>query len=285
MTYSLGEEVASGLVFPEGPVWWNGALHLVEVLGGTLTRWTSTHGLTRVATPGGGPSGTTVGADGALYLSQNGGVGTPTRTQPGVQRVEPDGTVTMVVTSVGGVELSAPSDLVTGPDGRLYISDPGDVIDPAGDVRPGRIFVVDPATGDGELVVELGPVYPNGIAFSPEGRLTWSESFSRRISVLGDGGRPELLLQLPPARMPDGMRFGADGLCYLASPTASCVLVLDGAETVAELACGDGLVTSCCFVDEDLYVTAAGASPIGRPEEAKPGTLWRFRRDGARRRE
>jgi hypothetical protein len=48
---------------------------------------------------------------------------------------------------------------------------------------------------------------------------------------------------------------------------------------VAELRCGDGLVTSCCFVDDDLYVTAAGASPIGRPEEAEPGTIWRFRRE------
>lgn len=276
--YSHGEEVASGLIFPEGPVWWNGALHMVEVLGGTITRWTEADGLTRVATTGGGPSGTTLAADGTLYVSQNGGVGTPTRTQAGIQRVEPDGAVKMAFTSIGGLDLSAPSDLVTGPDGRLYVSDPGDVIDPSGDVRPGRIFAVDPSTGEGKLVVELGPVYPNGIAFAPDGRLTWSESFSQRISVLGADGAPELLLQLPPTHMPDGMRFDDSGLCYVASPTASVVMVLDGASVVAELACGDGLVTSCCFVAGDLFVTAAGASPIGRPEEAKPGTLWRFRR-------
>jgi gluconolactonase len=278
LPYGTGEVVASGLIFPEGPVWWNGALHMVEVLGGTLARWTEPDGLTRVANPGGGPSGTASTADGTLYVSQNGGVGTPTRTQAGIQRVEPDGTVKMAFTSIGGLDLSAPSDLVAGPDGRLYVSDPGDVIDPAGDVRPGRILAVDPATGDGELVVELGPVYPNGIAFSPDGRLAWSESFSRRISVLDARGRPELLLQLPPNHMPDGMRFDDGGLCYVASPTASCVLVLDGASIVVELGCGDGLVTSCCFVDGDLYVTAAGASPIGSPEEAEPGTLWRFRR-------
>lgn len=276
--FHQGEEIASGLNFPEGPVWWNGALHMVEVLGGTIARWTESEGLTRVATPGGGPSGTTLSADGTLYVSQNGGVGTPTRTQAGIQRVEPDGTVKMAFTSIGGFDLSAPSDLVAGPDGRLYVSDPGDVIDPAGDVRPGRIFAVDPAAGDGELVVEVGPVYPNGIAFSPDGTLTWSESFSQRISVLGDGGAPELLLQLPPTHMPDGMRFDDSGLCYVASPTASCVVVLDGGSKIAELPCGDGLVTSCCFIDGDLYVTAAGASPIGRPEEAKPGALWRFRR-------
>jgi gluconolactonase len=232
-----------------------------------------------VATPGGGPSGTALGADGALYVSQNGGVGTPNRTQAGIQRIDPDGTVTMVCTQVDGLALRAPSDLVAGPDGRLYISDPGDVIDPSGDVCPGRIFAFDPATGGGELAVELGPVYPNGIAFGPSGRMVWSESFGMRLGALGASGEAEVLVELPGTHMPDGMRFDADGLLYVASPTASCVMVLDGgSEIVAELSCGDGLVTSCCFVDGDLYVTAAGASPIGRPEEAKPGTIWRFRR-------
>jgi len=277
--YREGEEVASGLVFPEGPVWWDGALHVVEVLGGTLTRWRHDGGLERVSTLGGGPSGTALGTDGALYVSQNGGVGTPNRTRPGIQRVEPDGAVTMVCTELGGLALGAPSDLTTGPDGRLYLTDPGDVIDPAGDVRPGRIFAVDPATGQGELVVELGPVYPNGIAFDAGGRLLWSESFGMRLGALGPSGAPEVLLELPKTHMPDGMCFDDRGLLYVASPTASCVLVLDGSgtEILAELPCADGLATSCCFVEGDLYVTVAGASEIGHPEDAKPGTLWRFR--------
>jgi len=276
--YAEGEAVASGLIFPEGPLWWNDALHVVEVLGGTVARWVPAEGVSRVATPGGGPSGTTLSCDGALYISQNGGIGTPDRTQPGIQRIDLDGTVTMVCTELDGLALRAPSDLVTGPDGWLYITDPGDVIDPCGDVRPGRIFALDPTTGKGELVVELGPVYPNGVAFDPSGRLSWSESFSMRLGFLGQGGQAEVLVELPRTHMPDGMRFDAQGLLYVSSPTASCVMVLDGAELIAELNCGDGLVTSCCFVDGDLYVTAAGASPIGRPEEAKPGTIWRFRR-------
>jgi gluconolactonase len=276
--YVKGEEIASGLIFPEGPVWWNEAVHVVEVLGGTLARWAPGEGVSRVATPGGGPSGTTLGADGMLYISQNGGVGTPNRTPAGIQRIDFDGSVSLVCSEIGGLPLRAPSDLVSGPDGRLYISDPGDVIDPNADVRPGRIFAFDPATAKGELVVELGPVYPNGIAFDSTGRLTWSESFGMRLGALGQGGRAEVLAELPSTHMPDGMRYDEQGLLYVASPTASCVMVLDGTEIIAELNCGDGLVTSCCFVDGDLYVTAAGASPIGRPEEAKPGTMWRFRR-------
>lgn len=278
MPYSRGVEVASGLNFPEGPVWWNGAVHVVEVLGGTLARWEPREGVTRVVTLGGGPSGSALGHDGALYVSQNGGVGTAHRTQPGVQRVTPDGRVTMLCTEIDGIPLGAPSDVVLGPDGRLYITDPGDVIDPTAEVRPGRIFALDPVTGDGELVVELGAVYPNGIAFDPAGRLVWSESFGMRLGTLDDTGAPSVLSEMPPTHMPDGLRFDEQGLLYVASPTAGCVVVLDGGRPVTELACGPGLVTSCCFVAGDLFVTAAGASPIGHPEQAGPGTIWRFRR-------
>jgi len=79
--------------------------------------------------------------------------------------------------------------------------------------------------------------------------------------------------------MPDGMLFADLGPLYVASLISSCVLVLDCSvtEILAELPCGDGLATSCCFVEGDLYVTVAGASEIGHPEDAKPGTLWRFR--------
>ena len=276
-TYDNGEVVGSGLVFPEGPVLWNGAIHMVEVLNGTLARWTADQGVTRVATTGGGPSGTALGADGTLYVSQNGGVGTPARTQAGIQRVSIDLTVEMAFTSVDGIALRAPSDLVLGPDGRLYISDPGDVIDPSGPVCPGRIFAVDPASGAGELVVEIGPVYPNGITFLADGRLVWSESFGFRISGLSASGDAETLIELPQTHMPDGLRVDSAGRLFVASPTAHSVLVFDGVEKVDEVSCGEGQVTSCCFIDGDLYVTAAGAAPIGQPEEAKPGELWRFR--------
>jgi gluconolactonase len=278
LAYREGEVVGSGFVFPEGPVFWNGAIHVVEVLNGTLARWSEPDGVTRVAATGGGPSGTALSADGRLYVSQNGGVGTPSRYQPGVQRVSADGVVEMVFTEVAGEALRAPSDLVLGPDGRLYVSDPGDVIDPAGEVCPGRIFAIDPVTGAGELVAQVGPVYPNGITFLGDGRLAWSESFAFRVSTLNGDGGCEVLIELPPTHMPDGLRVDGEGHLYVASPTASSVLVFAGQDLVAELSCGDGQVTSSCFVDGDLYVTAAGAAPIGRPQDAKPGELWRFRR-------
>jgi gluconolactonase len=59
-------EIASGLGFPEGPVWMqDGSVLLVETAAGTLTRIRLNGSRQVVATPGGGPNGTAIGLDGA----------------------------------------------------------------------------------------------------------------------------------------------------------------------------------------------------------------------------
>ena len=259
-----GDVVATGLAFPEGPVWHDGSLYLTEIAAGVVSRWTPDRGIERVATTGGGPNGATLGRDGALYVTQNGGLTPDSRTTAGIQRVSLDGEVTTAVTAVDGITLDAPNDLAFGDDGRLYFTDPRGAPDPAENDRPGRIFSVDLASGDGELVVELGPVFPNGIVFAHDGSLLWSESFSRRVMIL-DGGRPEVLVELPDHHYPDGMCVGEDGRLYVASTYAHCVSVIENGRIVDRLLCGDGMVTNCCFAGTDLLVT-----------ESRHGTLWRF---------
>ncbi len=68
----------------------------------------------------------------------------------------------MLATEIDGVRLDAPNDLAFGPDGRLWFTDPrGDAA--VTNLLPGRLFFYDVNTGDGEVVVELEAVYPNGI--------------------------------------------------------------------------------------------------------------------------
>ena len=136
--------------------------------------------------------------------------------------------------------------------------------DPADNDRPGRLFALDPSTGEGELVAEVGPVFPNGIAFLADGTLVWTESFTRRVMRLVDG-RPEVVIELPERHAPDGLCVGADGTLYVATTYAHCVSVVDGGEIVDRYVCGDGMATNCCFGGTDLYVT-----------ESRRGTLWRF---------
>jgi gluconolactonase len=259
-----GEVIATGLRFPEGPVWQDGALLFTEINGGAVSRWAADGGVSGVATTGGGPNGAALGPDGAVWVTQNGGMTPEQRATAGIQRIEPDASVAMAFTSVGGVPLDGPNDLAFGPDGRLWFTDPRGAADASND-KPGRLFAVDVATGDGDLVLEVGPVFPNGIAFLADGTLVWTESFSRRVMALVGGDSPEPLIELPERHFPDGLCVGADGRLYVASTYAHCVSVVEGGEIVDRLLCGDGMPTNCCFGGTDLYVT-----------ESRHGTLWRF---------
>jgi gluconolactonase len=249
MDTTEGEIVATGLGFPEGPVWIDGKVYFVEIGAGKIARYDPDGGeVTRIADTGGGPNGATLGADGSLYVTQNGGMTRENRATPAIQRVSLSGDVTTVATEVAGIALEGPNDLAFGPDGRLWFTDPRGAADATND-RPGRLFVIDAATGAGELVAELAPVFPNGIGFLADGSLVWDESF----------------IELPDRHFPDGFCLGADGTLYVASTYAHCVsVVVDGA-IVDRLMCGDGMPTNCCFAGTDLYVT-----------ESRRGTLWRF---------
>ena len=260
----VGTVVATGLAFPEGPVWRDGGLVFTEIEGGAVSRWTEAGGVELVARTGGGPNGAAVGPDGALYVTQNGGMASEARVTAGIQRVDAGGDVELVLSSVAGHRLDGPNDLAFGPDGRLWFTDPRGAADPARNRLPGRLFAVDVASGEGELVLDVGPVFPNGIAFLADGSLVWTESFSRRVMTLADG-RPEVVIELPERHPPDGLAVGGDGLLYVACTFAHCVAVVDGGEIVDRLPCGDGMVTNCCFGGTDLYVTAS-----------RRGTLWCF---------
>ncbi len=262
-----GQIVASGLAFPEGPVWLDGEVVFTEITGGRLSGCAADGTVRVVAETGGGPNGATLGPDGALWVTQNGGMGRGPRTGAGIQRATLDGAVTLAFSSVGGVQLEGPNDLAFGPDGRLWFTDPRGDSDPRKNDLPGRLFAVDVASGEGELVAELDVVFPNGIAFDADGVLHWTESFTRRVMRMVDGS-PEVVVELPERFFPDGMCFGADGTIYVASTYGHCISVVDVSgppEIVDRLMCGDGMPTNCCFGGTSLFVT-----------ESRHGALWRF---------
>ena len=74
--------------------------------------------------------------------------------------------------------FNGPNDLVFGPDGRLYITDPGTYR--PGDPEPSRLFVMEP-DGTGRLLAELSPpTFPNGIAVEADGNVVWAEQGAPR---------------------------------------------------------------------------------------------------------
>jgi gluconolactonase len=259
-----GEIVAERLAFPEGPVWHAGSLYFVEIAGGRVGRFTPGRAVERIADTGGGPNGATLGSDGALYVTQNGGMQREGRTTAGILRVSLEGQVELIAQTVGGLTLEGPNDLAFGPDGRLYFTDPRGSSDPAHNDKAGRLFIWDLQKKRGELLLELGPVFPNGIAFDAHGVLYWTESFSRRVMTLRSG-KPQIVVQLPERHYPDGFCIDHQGRLYVASTYAHCVTVIEGHEIVDRYMCGDGMPTNCCFAGTQLYVT-----------ESRHGTLWKF---------
>src|SRR5579871_3479740 len=65
--------LASGLGFPEGPVWMaDGSVILGEISGKKVTRVARDGSKTEIGKAGGGPNGVATGPDGALYVCNNG---------------------------------------------------------------------------------------------------------------------------------------------------------------------------------------------------------------------
>ena len=100
----MTSEVAlAGLAVPEGPVVHpDGTVTFTEQTRGRVSRCED-GALSVVAVTGGAPNSHAAGSDGRLYVAQNGGVvgawRSPEPRTPGIQSIEPDGSVR----TVGGV--------------------------------------------------------------------------------------------------------------------------------------------------------------------------------------
>jgi gluconolactonase len=273
-----GTLLASDLGFPEGPiVMSDGSIVFCDGNVGELLRYAD-GAISTFARTGGSPWGAIIGTDGAIYVTQAGNVpGADDQSAvPGIQRIDPDGSVEMLATSVAGYTLAAPNDLAFGPDGRLWFTDSGTEQDPRYDPRsPGRLFVLD-SSGHGELVLERPEVYPNGIAFDAAGSLFWTESLARRVCRLVDG-EAQTFCQLPETSTPDGMAIAADGRFFVCTTTSGGLTVLSPTgEILEEIAIGTN-PTNCIFDGPTLYVTATKVDFLEAGD--RTGSFWSVETD------
>jgi gluconolactonase len=112
--------VAGGLRFPEGPTaLGDGAFAVAEMQGEAAARIEADGAVGPLADLGGGPNGTALGSDGALYVANNGGLsasGTgywhaPREFDGIIQRIEADGSVATVGEAFPGDGPRRPNDL------------------------------------------------------------------------------------------------------------------------------------------------------------------------------
>jgi len=273
------EVVATGLEVPEGPVVLpDGRIAFVQQRLGRVSAWADGK-VETISESAGSPNAVTFGADGCLYAAQNGGVvgdwRSPNPCAPAIERIHLDGRVETVATEVAGVALKAPNDVVFGPDGRLYFTDPSEGYNPELRSQTNRLFALGP--DGGEVLIELDPSYTNGLAFGVDGSLIWVESYWRTVCRLDDGKRT-VLATLPELHIPDGLDVAADGRLFITTvPSHGVTVVSPQGELVDHLYLDDdALPTNCCFDGSTLWITDFGVDNETQPGR---GRLWRVETD------
>jgi gluconolactonase len=272
--------VADGFTWAEGPVWLadKGYLLLSDVPKNRMYRWMP-------------------GAQAAsVFLEPSGGSETKGFREPGSNGLKPGGRGFLLIADQGnraiarlnlrsrtkrilvdrfeGKRLNSPNDLVVGPDGAIWFTDPpygleGVDASPLKEQSANRVYRLAP---DGHLTaIESELRFPNGIAFSPNGRtlyvsnsdpknaviLAWDVSptgqVSRRrvfadMTALAEKGLPGL---------PDGMAVDEHGNLWATGPGGVHVLTQDGREL--GLISTGAAISNCTFGGRDgrtLFMTS-----------------------------
>lgn len=286
-------EIASGLMFPEGPIAMpDGSVILVEIGRGTLTRVGPDGAVSYIAEPGGGPNGAQIGPDGRVYICNNGGfkwtpLGDPSGYRPiGQAEDYSGGRIEAVDLATGKVEtlyrecdgrpLRGPNDLVFDGLGGFYFTDLGKTREREQD--RGAVYY---ARADGSMIREIVfPIFtPNGCSLSPDGKTLYVvETETARLWAFELAGPGEIKRE--PFPSPHGGRLvlglgGYNRFDSIATDAAGnvCVATLvNGGITVVNPKDGsyrqvpmpERWVTNICFGGPDLRTAYITLSSTGR---------------------
>jgi gluconolactonase len=239
------EKIADGFVFIEGPVWIQEESRLLfsDVRGNAIYQWTATDSASAFieAFFGGsqegrrtwGPNGLTRDAQGRLVVSDQG------RRQ--VSRIEPDGTLTNLVSTHQGMRFSSPNDVVYRSDGSLYFTDPPYGLEGLDDspLKESDVNGIYRLSPEGELELLIGDQdRPNGLALSPDENTLYVANSDAERAVwmaydVGDSGLSNARIfhdatGWPEGGVPDGMKVDIAGNLFATGPGGVWVIASDG---------------------------------------------------------
>lgn len=265
-------KVASGFGFTEGPVWDpRGYLWVSDEIQNKIYKVNVADGQKEAVISLGDPDGNTYDRhfrvlDCASVLRA-------------VIRLSPDGkTYTVVADRFHGKKFNSPNDVVLGPDGAIYFTDPTSDL-PKGQKQEIMFEGVYRISKTGRVTLLTKDMkQPNGLAFSPDGkRLYVDDDELRNIRVYDfqpDGALTNGRIfgsEATPSKdgVPDGMRVDMDGNLYVVGPRGIWVWSAKGEhlgtivvpEQPANLTWGGADYTT-------LYITA-GTSVYKIPTKAR----------------
>jgi gluconolactonase len=252
------ELVAGGMGFTEGPVWDPAGFVYVsdEVINKIFRIYPDGHKEELISL--GDPDGNTY--DENRHLIDCASV------LRAIIRVKPDGTYTVLADHYQGKRLNSPNDVVIGPDGAIYFTDPTSDLpkDQKQELDFKGVFRLDAQGQVTLLTKEL--TEPNGLAFSPDGKKLYvDDSTQRNIRVYdfqpdGTLHNGRIFGEEPGGKgegVPDGMKLDMAGNLYVTGPGGIWVWDSSGKhlgtiiipEQPANLAWGDS-------DKKTLYITA-----------------------------
>ena len=218
------ERVANGFAkMAEGPLWWpeQGCLVISDIVGDCSWRVFPDGRREVFRAPSEHANGRTWDRDGTMLTAEH--------VSRSVTRLAA-GRYVPVATQYRGKRFNSPNDVIVGPHGHLYITDPPFGLSPPYGSRKQEaeldfsgVFRIDPATGEATLV-HRDFKYPNGIALSPDAsRLYVNDSATQAIWVWDttpDGpvnGRP-FADASGGEGVVDGLKCDRDGRVYCTAP-------------------------------------------------------------------
>lgn len=209
--------VASGFGFTEGPVWdKSGVLYVSDEIQNKIYR-VYADGKKEPLISLGDPDGNTFDTKRKLIDCAS--------ALRAIIRVAPDGQYTTLADRFEGKRFNSPNDVVTGPDGALYFTDP--TLDlPSGQKQeiPFQGVYRLQENGQVTLLIEDMP-QPNGLAFSPDGKRLYVDDSGRRdIRVFDFSAKANVSNERlfgdekGSGGVPDGMRVDQAGNLFVVDP-------------------------------------------------------------------
>ena len=232
------EQLATGFMFTEGPIWMSdGSLHFSDMPGDKRRRWHPSEGVTVLRDPSNKCNGMTLDNDGNLIVCEH--------VTSSVVREKPDGTREAIATHWGDKQLNSPNDVIVASDGSIIFTDPtygrmpGFGLEREQDLDFQGVYRLPADGGDLQLLVD-DFAQPNGLCFTPdESQLYINDTDHAHIRVFDVGSDHTLSNgrvfadgigtgDLASGELVDGMKLDERGNVYVTGPEGVLVFSPDG---------------------------------------------------------
>lgn len=268
-----------GVSKPEGPAFLpDGRMVITEMGSGIVSVIAGNPPDKHVLAQTGRPNGLAVAEDGTLWIAES--------RYPALLKLMPGGEVETISTGTAETPFLWPNDLCFGPDGALYMTDSGVLLENFEGIQPptlaysveinGKLWRINPDDGVA-TILDTGLRFANGIAFGPGGSYVYvSETLTGNIyryHIQPDGSLPEReyfsnVMRKPPFEHgrvagPDGMAFDIEGNLWVAILVQGDIAVIQPNGRIREYIplLGD-FPTNLAFGERFVVITEASKNQL-----------------------